>query len=168
MFNNDNIINSLRPVGDNSYFFMSNRFSLHNLFSFMLSKTGPAFVRISTFSLCESAIRNFIRHSAQGDITGAAVLLDISLARRNIDKLLFMNNVLSDVRLIDNHSKIIICQPTDGDSLIYIGSANFNDNRKYECGFLTSAPDVVSVASEAFDDLYNHSLPLLCSLPMTK
>lgn len=168
MFNSDNISSALRPVGNESYIFVSNKFSLHNLFSFMLSKTGPAFVRISTFSLCETAIRNFVRHAADGDITGSAVLLDISLTKRNIDKLLFVNNVLSDVRLIDNHSKIIICRPTSGNGLIYIGSANFNDNRKYESGFLTSEPEVIKVATEAFDDLFNNSLPLICSLPMNK
>lgn len=165
MSNNDNITSALRPVGDGSYFFVSNQFSLHNLFSFMINKTGPAFVRISTFSLCESAINNFIRHAAAGEITGSAVLLDISLTKRNIDKLLFVNNVLSDVRLIDNHSKLIICQPSEGSGLIYIGSSNFNDNRKYESGFLTNEPEVIRVAISAFDDLFTHSLPLICSLP---
>jgi hypothetical protein len=166
MFNADAIQGAIKPAGNNAGFFLSNRFSLHNLFSYMLSLTGPAYVRISTFSLCEAAIRNFVNHAEAGDITGSSVLLDMSLTKRSIDKLLFVSNVLSNIRLMDNHSKLIILnpEPVEGrgvEGLIFLGSANFNDNRKFESGFISSDPQLVATAIECFDDMFNNAMPLV-------
>lgn len=170
MFNADAIQGAIKPAGNNAGFFLSNRFSLHNLFSYMLSLTGPAYVRISTFSLCEAAIRNFVNHAEAGDITGSSVLLDMSLTKRSIDKLLFVGNVLSNIRLMDNHSKLIILSPVEtrfiashniASPIIFLGSANFNDNRKFESGFISSDPQLVATAIECFDDMFNNAMPLV-------
>lgn len=162
MYNSDAILGALKPAGKNTSLFLSNRFSLHNLFSYMLSITGPAIVRISTFSLCEAAINNFVHHAAAGDIVESYVLLDLSLAKRDINKLIFANNVLSNIRMTDNHSKLIILFSTTpgDDDIMFIGSANFNDNRKFESGLLSTDPTLVHAAAIAFDELFNNSMPL--------
>jgi hypothetical protein len=55
-------------------------------------------------------------------------------------------------------------EPVEGrgvEGLIFLGSANFNDNRKFESGFISSDPQLVATAIECFDDMFNNAMPLV-------
>lgn len=132
---------------------------MHNLFSFLLGCAGPSLIRISTFSLSDVAIRNFILELDNNMINDSKIILDYSLTRRNIDQLLFAENVLKNIRLCDNHSKIMIITGKLN-SYAVIGSANFNENRKTESGIIFENHHAIDVLTAEFDDLFNKSIAL--------
>lgn len=159
MFNHDKISSAIIPITDQIQSFVSNQFSMHNLFSFLLASAGPSVVRISTFSLSETAIRNFIHETEKGLIVDSKCVLDFSLSKRNIDKLLFADNVLNNIRLADNHSKMLIISGKET-SIAVIGSANFNENRKIESAIIFRNHPAVDMLTKQFDELYDNAMPL--------
>lgn len=159
MYNYEKISNSIHQIDACTSFFLNNFFSLHQLMSYFLDKTGPANVRVSSFSLCDAAIRNFINQTEKGNIIDCKAILDFSLSKRAIDKLLFANNVLKNIRLIENHSKLLLIFNSDI-SIALIGSANFNDNRKLESGIILTNHPNFNIILEQFEEIYQISMPL--------
>lgn len=159
MYNYDKISSSIHPIDACTSFFLTNSFSLHQLMSYYLDKSGPASIRISSFSMCETAIRNFIRENEKGNIIDSKAILDFSLTKRSIDKLLFAGNVLKNIRLIENHSKLLLIFNSDI-TIAIIGSANFNDNRKLESGIIfINHPNFNNILKQ-FEEIYQISMPI--------
>lgn len=115
------------------------RFSMHELLEFLLMKTGPANVRITSFSITEVAIRSFLNLMETGIILKLECLFDISVKRHKLGLLYFVNNVASSIALTKCHAKLILIE-NDKWRISVIGSANFQVNDKIEAGVISTSP----------------------------
>jgi len=156
---NDRISSQIIPVTKNISHFLSNRFSMHQLLNYYLNITGPAHVYLSSFSLCDNAIRNFLTQIDKGNILSIKALLDFSMSKRNINQLLFAKNVLKNIRLIENHSKLLFIF-NDNYKIVIFGSANFSDNRKLESGVIFTNSPAFDKFVEQFNIVFTKSMPI--------
>jgi hypothetical protein len=114
-------------------------FSMHELLEFLLTKTGPASVRITSFSITEAAVRSFLNLMEAGVILRLECLFDISVKRHKLGLLYFVNNVASSIALAKCHAKLILIE-NDKWRISVIGSANFQVNDKIEAGVISTQP----------------------------
>jgi hypothetical protein len=82
-------------------------FSMHHVFEELLKITGRAEVKVSSFSISDTALRCFYRLFEEGVITEMQCLLGISVKRHKLGLLFFANNTGIEVSLVKNHAKLI-------------------------------------------------------------
>jgi len=149
----------LKPIVQNTFFPFSSEgtFSMHELLEFLLQKTGPATVRIMSFSITEVAIRSFLNLMENGSIEKLECIFDLTVKRHRLGLLYFMNNVVSAISLTKNHSKLILIQNSDW-MLSVVGSANFNVNDKIEAGVISTQSEFFNFYNERFTRWFNQGI----------
>lgn len=146
------------PYSTVPYYSIS-EFSMHQLLEFLLSISGPAKVRVSSFSLSEVALRSFVRSLDNGMIIQLQCLLDLSVRRHRLGLLYFASNVVSGIALAKNHAKIILIE-NDSFHWVVVGSANLNENDKIEAGIVSGSGPLYMFFSKAFDASYSAALKI--------
>ncbi len=140
-------------------YYSVSEFSMHQLLEFLLSISGPATVRISSFSLSEVALRSFVRLMDNGTIMQLQCLLDLSVRRHRLGLLFFASNVVTGIALAKNHAKIILIE-NDTFHWVVVGSANLNENDKIEAGIVSGSAQLYMFFSKAFDTSYAAALKI--------
>jgi hypothetical protein len=136
--------------------FSDGRWNLYDLLSHCLDYTGPADVRISSFSLSENAVRSFLNDKGNGLIKSISLLFDVSIPHRKIDLMLFAREVFSEIRLYPNHSKMILI---DGNrKACIISSQNLTPNPRLEIGALFTTDEHYNIYSDIFDRYFDKAL----------
>ena len=126
-------------------------FSMHELVEFILQKTGPATVRVSSYSISEIAIRSFYNLMENGIIYHLECLFDLSVKRHKLGLLFFVNNLASIIALSKNHAKFILVENAEW-KLVVVGTANLQVNDKNEVGIISTAPDMYQFYFNVFAD----------------
>lgn len=132
-------------------------FSTHELIAHLLEQTGPAKVRISSFSITETAIRSFLRFQESGLITSLTCLFDLSVKRYRVGLLFFASNVISEIGMTNIHAKMAFIE-NENWKVIVITSANLNINDKKEAGVIISIPCHYQNMLAHYEKWYNESL----------
>jgi hypothetical protein len=121
-------------------FVSEGEFSMHELMEFLLEKTGPASVRVTSFSITEAAVRSFLHLMETGVIRHLDCLFDLSVKRHKLGLLYFVNNVASSIALAKCHAKLILIENREW-KVSVVGSANFQVNDKIEAGVISTRPE---------------------------
>jgi hypothetical protein len=132
-------------------------FSMHELLECLLEQTGPASVRISSFSITEIAVRAFSNLQERGLITGLKCLFDFSVKQHRLGLLFFASNVLTHISLCKCHAKLILIK-NDEWRVAVVGSANFNVNDKKEVGIISSVESIFNMFSKKYDDWFSEAM----------
>lgn len=154
-----NKFSGLKPIEKETIFPFASEgtFSMHELLEFLLQKTGPANVRIMSFSITEVAIRFFLNLMENGSIQKLECIFDLTVKRHRLGLLFFMNNVVSALSLTKNHSKLILIQNSKW-MISVVGSANFNVNDKIEAGVISTQPEFFRFYDERFTRWFNQGI----------
>jgi hypothetical protein len=129
-------------------FFSEGLWSMHDLMMFILEHTGPAEIWLSTFSISEASIRSLFMASEEGKVHGIHCLFDHTIPRNKLALLFFAHNVVSDISITANHSKILLIKNDDW-KVSVVGSANMTPNPRKEAGVIFTLPEV-------FDQYHHH------------
>jgi hypothetical protein len=135
------------------------KFSMHELLEYLLHLTGPAAVRITSFSITEIAIRSFLNLMENGRITSLECIFDLAVKRHRLGLLYFMNNVVSSIALTKNHSKLILVKNSVWNVTV-IGSANFNVNDKIETGVISTQREFFRFFDQRFTRWFQEGIIL--------
>jgi len=120
-------------------FWSNGRWTLHDLLSYILNKTGPAKVNLSTFSISEVALRSLYNEINQGNIKELNCLFDYTIQKTKLDILYFIFNFAKEIKLAKNHAKLILIENKKWNISI-VGSANLSPNPRYETGVILTDP----------------------------
>lgn len=132
-------------------------FSTHELIEHLLEQTGPAKVRISSFSITETAIRSFLRLQESGLITSLTCLFDLSVKRYRVGLLFFASNVINEIGMTNIHAKLAFIE-NETWKVVVITSANLNINDKKEAGVIISTPEDYKTMVAHYENWYAESL----------
>jgi len=125
-------------------------FSMHELLEYLLSVSGPARIRLSTFSLSEIALRAMYRLVESGQVLGLECILDTTVKRHRLGLLYFASNIAATIALTKNHAKILLIE-NEQFRWVVVGSANMNMNDKIEAGIVSADPCIYASFSSWFD-----------------
>lgn len=142
--------NDVGPITQNQIkpFFSEGLWSMHDLMLYLLEITGPAKVLLSTFSISEAAIRSINLAIEKGFITEIHCLFDHTIRKHKLGLLFFASNIVSDIAITSNHSKLILIE-NDEWNISVVGSANMTPNPRKEAG-------VIFTTASTFDFYHSH------------
>jgi len=118
------------------YWVSDGKWSMHEMLLELLNITGPAKVHISSYAMCETAARVLAQLRNTKMITELYCLLDNRIDVRSAGAFQLIKAISDKCVLIDTHAKVT-CIENDTWKLAVIGSANYTENKRYECGIIT-------------------------------
>ena len=123
--------------------------SMHHLLEYLMEKSGPAEVWISSFSITEVAVRTFLNLHEKGLIRELHCLFDFTVKHHKVGLLFFASNIVSEIAIDKCHAKLILIR-NEKFTITVIASANFNINDKKEVAVIHF--------SQWFFDFYHQQL----------
>ena len=142
------------------HYFSDGRWSLHDLLAYLLEQSGKSVIKISSYSVSEASVREFLRLKEKGLISSLHCLLDYTVKPHKGGILYFANNVADEIRMAANHSKIILI---DGEfcKFTVLTSANFTVNPRYESGMITNKENVYDFYLKKFSEAFDKAIPVI-------
>lgn len=131
--------------------------AIHEVLPSLLSAIGPASVRIATFSISEDSLRPLFFLSDEGMITDLTLLLDTTVKRHKLDLLLFASNISPNIRIDSCHAKLLLVE-NEQYKFGIAGSANLNQNRRWEAGFYFTAGSHYDYFAQMFNESYQDAM----------
>lgn len=138
-----------------SHWFSQGKFSIYDLVEYVLLTTGPAELKVTSYSLSEIAIRRFDFFRNKGMITNARFIFDFSAKRNKIALMIYASNVF-EVGLIKNHTKMILVK-NENYNIVISTSANLNQNLRHENGFVINDEKTYQIFENYFDNIFADS-----------
>lgn len=96
-------------------------------------------IMLSSFSITENALRTFYLLHEEKLVSSMQCLFDHNVKKHKLPVFLFGMNLLQEIYLDRNHSKIVLLDFGEF-SIAIIGSANLTVNDKLESGIITNDP----------------------------
>ena len=151
---------SLRPLSEvPTQAWLSDRVQLADVLRHILSETGPADVRISSFSISEEFLRRLFFIRREGLVRRLEIVLDFKATHKTLRLWPFIAQTVDGCYLADNHSKIILVR-NGRMKVAVVTSQNLTRGNRNESGIVTTDPAVVDELEARFSDLIqNKSVP---------
>nr|DAO02695.1 MAG TPA: hypothetical protein [Caudoviricetes sp.] len=131
--------------------------AIHEVLPTLLSAIGPANIRIATFSISEDSLRPLFFLTEEKKITTLKMLLDTTVKRHKLDLLLFAANISPEIRIDSCHAKVLLVENEEYNFGI-AGSANLNQNHRWESGFYFTQGPHFDYFSETFNKAYENAM----------
>ncbi len=133
-------------VGKNScvYWVSNGDWSMHEMLVALLSITGKSDVYISTYALGETPGRILAQLKSGGMIEQLFMVIDSRVDVRTAPSLQLIKGICDKIVLVDTHAKVTaIVSKTM--MVAVVGSANYTENKRYECGIITTNEKAVEM-----------------------
>jgi hypothetical protein len=144
---------NLSKVSDDTFIYVNNQLNSHDVFDYLIDKCeGADRLFVSSFAITETYIRRFIKNRYR--IKHITLLLDFTVATRQSRNTYFASQNVDELRLTNNHSKIILIE----NKAVAIMSNNATDNSRYECGFVSFNSEMVSKYTELIKTMLNDTI----------
>lgn len=128
------------------------RWSLHHLLEYLLLKTGPAKVWMTTWTITEEPMRALLDLIKQGLITELNAVLDYRIERRKPEAFQLASNIISRIKLTKCHAKVLVVR-NEVWAVTVLGSANFSKNPRIEAGVIFTDRKSAEFHARWIDDL---------------
>lgn len=126
------------------YWVTSGEWSMHDMLVSILNITGAADVLISTYAMSEMPARILAQLKEAKMITSLKVLLDNRVDTRTAGSYQLMMSMCNELALTETHAKVTVIQNSDWHVAV-IGSANYTENKRLECGIITTFEAAVNM-----------------------
>lgn len=144
-----------------SHWFNHGKFSIYDVIEYILSVTGKADLKITSFSVSEEAVRRFLYFMDDDLLSSAQFIFDHSTSRNKMSLMLFISKSF-EVRLSNNHTKIILIK-NDEFNIVISTSANLNQNTRHENGFVSTDERTYEIFERYFDKVFTNAIPYQCT-----
>lgn len=130
------------------------RWSMHHLLEYLLLKTGPAKVWMTTWTITEEPMRALLDMIKKGMITQVHAVLDYRIEKRKPEALQLASNIITKIKLTKCHAKVLVIQNEDWNVTV-LGSANFSKNPRIEAGVIFTDRRSAEFHANWIDDTIN-------------
>ena len=150
----------LRPLADCvTQAYISQRMQVADLLEWILQQTGPADVRISSFSVAEEFLRRMFFLRKDFAVRSLEIVLDLKATNKTLILWPFIAQTVENCFLSSNHSKVMLVR---GESLsvAVVMSQNLTRGNRFETACVSTDPEVYRALDSDFSDIVNnHSVP---------
>lgn len=137
----------LSPLAEKScQAYLSNALQVADILRWVLAQTGPANVRMSSFSISEEFLRRIFFIRKEGLVRSLDIVLDFKATNKTLKLWPFIAQTVRHCYLSDNHSKILLVS-NEAHKVAVVMSQNLTRGNRYESGFVTTD-------ASAFDSLW--------------
>lgn len=135
------------------------QWSNHDLLEFVLEKTGPADVYITTWSLTEEPVRAILDYAKRGMIRSLTCLFDYRIKARNPKVFQLIDTVIERKKLTKIHAKVTVIINEEW-AVSIMSSANFTKNPRIEAGVILCDYETAAFNVEWIEEEINDLQPL--------
>lgn len=121
--------------------YMSNALQVADILQWILSQTGPADVRMTSFSISEEFLRRIFFIEKSGLVKSLDIVLDFKATNKTLVLWPFIAQTVRNCYLADNHSKILLVS-NEAWRVAVVMSQNLTRGNRYESGFISTDPTV--------------------------
>ena len=141
--------------------YLSNAVQVADLLEWILEQVGNAKVWQTSFSISEEFLRRLFFIEKSGRVTEFNLVLDHKATNKTLKLWSFMTQVIQRTYLTDNHSKILLVQAENGQTVSVITSQNLTRGNRNESYIITTDGTVFDKFLDEIKSLIkNHSVPL--------
>lgn len=144
----NDILSSLTETTCQAY--MSNALQVADILQWILTQTGGASVRMTSFSISEEFLRRIFFIERSGLVKSLDIVLDYKATNKTLALWPFIAQTVRNCYLADNHSKILLVK-NDTWKVAVVMSQNLTRGNRYESGFITTDPAVHDSLSSQLD-----------------
>ena len=132
------ITDILLPLCANGYqAYLSNALQVADVLKWVLSQTGAADVRMTSFSISEEFLRRIFFIEQEGLVRSLDIVLDFKATNKTLKLWPFIAQTVENCYLADNHSKILLVS-NELWKVAVVMSQNLTRGNRYESGFITT------------------------------
>ena len=132
------ITDILLPLCANGYqAYLSNALQVADVLKWVLSQTGAADVRMTSFSISEEFLRRIFFIEKEGLVRSLDIVLDFKATNKTLKLWPFIAQTVENCYLADNHSKILLVS-NELWKVAVVMSQNLTRGNRYESGFITT------------------------------
>ena len=139
--------------------YFSNTVQLADVITSILEHIGASEIVISTFSTSEEFLRRIWRLRKEGLITSASLFCDLKAARKTVHLYKFITSIFESVYLAENHSKVVLLG-NNSYKVAVVTSQNQTRGNRFECGIISSSPELYNQLAQGFALMQDKSLPI--------
>ena len=141
--------------------YLSNAVQVADLLEWILEQVGTAKVWQTSFSISEEFLRRLFFIEKSGRVSEFNLVLDHKATNKTLKLWSFMTQVIQRTFLTDNHSKILLVQAENGQTVSVITSQNLTRGNRHESAVISTDPAIFATLHAQVTDLINnHSVPL--------
>lgn len=135
------------------------KWAVHQVLPTLLEQLPSVNVRIATFSISEDSLRPLFFMRENGKIANLRILLDNGVKRHALNMLLFASGFADMVHTASTHMKVLLIE-SDTFKAGIVGSANMNNNPRYEAGIAFTDEQLYKYYCSEFDRIFEQdSIP---------
>ncbi len=132
------ITDILLPLCANGYqAYLSNALQVADVLKWVLSQTGAADVRMTSFSISEEFLSRIFFIEKEGLVRSLDIVLDFKATNKTLKLWPFIAQTVENCYLADNHSKILLVS-NELWKVAVVMSQNLTRGNRYESGFITT------------------------------
>lgn len=135
--------------------YMSNLLQVADILQWILDQTGPAFVKMASFSISEEFLRRLFFIEKSGLIKNIEIILDFKANNKTLILWPFIEQTVKNCYLASSHAKILLVS-NDSWSVSVVMSQNLTRGNRFESGFISTSKDVFDSLSKQFDFVINN------------
>lgn len=125
---------------------------MHQLLEYLLRKTGPCRVWMTTWTITEEPMRALLAMIKDGLILELNAVLDYRIERRKPEAFQLASSIITRIKLTKCHAKVLVLK-NETWSVTILGSANFSKNPRIEAGVIFTDEDSADFHKKWIDDV---------------
>lgn len=160
MTNGKQISAVLDRLADNpSQVYLSNSIQVADLMQWVLDQTGPANVKMTSFSISEEFLRRLFFIEQANLIKSIDIVLDFKATNKTLILWPFIAQTVQNCYLASNHSKILLVY-NDSWNVTAVMSQNLTRGNRFESAFISTDRRIFESLHRQVEDLIsNQSIP---------
>lgn len=133
-------------------FATAGRWSLHQLLEFLLRKTGPCRLWMTTWTITEEPMRALLMMMREGLILELNAVLDYRIEKRKPEAFQLASQIITRIKLTKCHAKLLVLK-NENWNVTVLGSANFSNNPRIEAGVIFTDKGSADFHSQWIDEV---------------
>ncbi|PRY90580.1 hypothetical protein [Mongoliibacter ruber] len=111
------------------------QWSMHQMLNYLLIRTGPAKIWLTTWTITELPMRALLGMIKEGLITELNAVLDYRIEKRKPEAFQLASNLITRIKLTKCHAKVLVIQ-NDNWNIAVVTTSNFSKNPRIEAGVI--------------------------------
>ena len=149
----DYINTVLKPLADKpQQAYMSNLLQVADIMQWILDQTGPAAIKMTSFSISEEFLRRLYFIRQEGLVTDIDIVLDFKATNKTLILWPFIAQTVRSCYLASSHAKILLVG-NDRWKVSVVTSQNLTRGNRYESGCISTSPEIFDSLTEQINNV---------------
>lgn len=152
----------LRPLSEaKTQVYLSNAIQVVDITEWIIEQIGECDIWQTSFSISEEYLRRLYFMKNKNKIRSMSLILDHKATNMTIKLWVFIDSLVKNTYLADNHSKILLFKSIAGECVSVVTSQNLTRGNRYESTVVSTEKEIFDILKTSVEDIIkNRAVPL--------